>query len=190
MSAYKTFIFLKSLPLYRLLLLFKSKLTSQLISCENKMTHVTHLSLRPHAGLQGHICYQQWQGQYPGGRSCAAHVSKLWPIWRFSAATPPRKVLSHALMPSSCQWIGMLTCIWTFVEHLILRWALCTSHWQLNGAILCFRADSLHSSHTSTHTRMHARTHTHMHTYMHTHTPSHTYSHAHTHSLVVWRHTL
>ena len=55
----------------------KSKLTSQLISCENKTTHVTHLSLRPHAGLQGHICYQQWQAQYPGGRSYAAHVSKL-----------------------------------------------------------------------------------------------------------------
>ena len=33
--------------------------------------------------------------------------------------------------------------IWTFVERLILRWALSASQWQLDRANLCFRADPL-----------------------------------------------
>ena len=32
----------------------------------------------------------------------------------------------------------------TLVEHLISRWALCTSQWQVYSAIVCVRADPLH----------------------------------------------
>lgn len=61
-------------------------------------------------------------------------MSKAVVVWSFSC-----------LFVCVCAWLPVIIIMWTFVEHLICRWALGAWQWQLYSAVLCFYVLTYHS---------------------------------------------